>query len=63
DGKLLSYHLKQQFGISLGVRQCQRLFHQLGFRRRKPRPIIANSDPEAQQRYKKTPAACHQKKH
>lgn len=63
DGKLLSYHLKQRYGLSLGVRQCQRLFHQLGFRRRKPRPVIANSDPEAQQRYKKTPAPRRQKKH
>jgi len=55
DGKLLSHHLKEKFGISLGVRQCQRLFRQLGFRRRKPRPLIAKSDPEAQRRYKKTP--------
>lgn len=54
DGKLLSHHLKERFGISLGVRQCQRLFRQLGFRRRKPRPLIAKSDPEAQRRYKKT---------
>lgn len=55
DGKLLSHHLKERFGISLGVRQCQRLFRQLGFRRRKPRPLIAKSDPEAKRRYKKTP--------
>lgn len=55
DGKLLSHHFKERFGISLGVRQCQRLFRQLGFRRRKPRPLIAKSDPEAQYRYKKTP--------
>jgi len=55
DGKLLSHHLKERFGISLGVRQCQRLFRQMGFRRRKPRPLIAKSDPEAQRRYKKTP--------
>jgi len=56
DGKLLSHHLAQAYGIELGVRQCQRLFHQLGFRRRKPRPVIAQADPEAQQAYKKTPA-------
>lgn len=55
DGKLLSHHLKERFGISLGVRQCQRLFRQLGFRRRKPRPLIAKSDPAAQRIYKKTP--------
>ena len=57
DGKLLSHHLKERFGISLGVRQCQRLFRQLGFRRRKPRSLIAKSDPEAQRRYKKTPSS------
>jgi transposase len=35
DGKLLSYHLSQQYGIKIGVRQCQRLFGKMGFRRRK----------------------------
>lgn len=53
DGKLLSHHLKRQYDIDLGVRQCQRLFHQLGFRRRKPRALIAQSDPKAQEAYKK----------
>ena len=38
----------------MGVRQCQRIFHQLGFRRRKPRPLIAQADPEAKAAYKKT---------
>lgn len=55
DGKLLSHHLAERFEVSLGVRQCQRLFSQLGFRRRKPRPVIAKADPELQQEYKKTP--------
>jgi len=59
DGKLLSHHLVQKFGIHLGVRQCQRLFHQLGFRRRKPRPLIAKADPEAQKTYKKTSSPEH----
>ena len=54
DGKLLSHHLTEHYQVDLGVRQCQRLFHHLGFRRRKPRPLIAKSDPEAQRRYKKT---------
>lgn len=54
DGKLLSHHLAQRFGVNLGVRQCQRLFRQMGFRRRKPRPLIAESDPEAKLQYKKT---------
>jgi transposase len=58
DGKLLAHHLREQHHITLGVRQCQRVFRKLGFRRRKPRPEIAkpDPDPEVQARYKKTPA-------
>jgi len=55
DGKLLSHHLSEKYDVCLGVRQCQRLFTLLGFRRRKPRPVIAKSDPEAKAIYKKTP--------
>ena len=55
DGKLLSHHIKKKFGLNIGVRQCQRLFHNLEFRFCKPRPVIANADPIAQQAYKKTP--------
>jgi len=54
DGKLLAYHLKSRYGIEVGVRQCQRIFHKFGFRRRKPRPVIAQADPSAQQALKKT---------
>jgi transposase len=53
DGKLLSHFIDRQFGIQLGVRQCQRLFRQLGFRFRKPRPLIAKTDPQLQQDFKK----------
>ena len=53
DGKLLSRFIEQQFGVDLGVRQCQRLFRQLGFRLRKPRPLIAKADPEQQVAFKK----------
>ena len=53
DGKLLSHFIDQQFGIQLGVRQCQRLFRQLGFRFRKPRPLIAKADAQMQQEFKK----------
>ncbi len=54
DGKLLSHHLSEIYGIELGVRQCQRLFRKLGFRRRKPRPVIAKADGDAQMEFKKT---------
>ena len=53
DGKLLSHYISQQFGTSIGVRQCQRLFRQLKFRLRKPRPLIAKADPELQRDFKK----------
>ncbi len=53
DGKLLSHFIRQQLGVELGVRQCQRLFRRLGFRFRKPRPLIAKADPERQEAFKK----------
>ena len=53
DGKTLSAFIEKEWGIALGVRQCQRLFRQLGFRFRKPRPVIAHADYEAQHRFKK----------
>jgi transposase len=55
DGKMLAHHLAQAYGVRLGVRQCQRIFTKLGFRLRKPRPVIAKGDPELQAAYKKTP--------
>ena len=54
DGKTLSAFIKERFRVDLGVRQCQRLFRQLGFRLRKPRLLIAHADPEVQRLYKKT---------
>jgi transposase len=53
DGKSLSAFIKRRYGVSLGVRQCQRLFRRLGFRLRKPRPLIAHADPELQRGFKK----------
>jgi transposase len=54
DGILLRHHIQARYGVSLGVRQCQRIFKRLGFRLRKPRPVIAKADPEAQRAFKKT---------
>lgn len=54
DGTLLSHHLAQVHGVDLGVRQCQRMFRQMGFRLRKPRPLVAQADPAAQTAFKKT---------
>jgi transposase len=53
DGKLLSHFIYKEFKINLGVRQCQRLFRQLGFRYRKPRPTSSKADPKIQKEFKK----------
>jgi transposase len=55
DGKTLSAYVMNRWDVSLGTRQCQRLFRQLGFRLRKPRALIAQASPEEQDRVKKTP--------
>jgi transposase len=55
DGKTLSRYLEHAFGVDLKARQCQRIFRQLGFRLRKPRPLIAQADAQAQAAHKKTP--------
>lgn len=54
DGKTLSAYISGHYGVQLGTRQCQRLFRQLDFRLRKPRPILAHADPERQEAHKKT---------
>jgi transposase len=56
DGPTLSAFLGRQLGVKLKVRQCQRLFRQLGFRLRKPRPKVAQADPQLQAAHKKTPS-------
>ena len=54
DGRLVSEHLRKHYGVDLSVRQCQRIFHQMGFRLRKPRPQVAQSDPIRVAAVKKT---------
>jgi transposase len=53
DGKTLAAWIERQYGAPLGVRQCQRVFRQLGFRLRKPRPMVAQADPQRQKAHKK----------
>ena len=62
DGKLLAEHLRKRYQVTLGSRQCQRLFSQMGFRLRKPRPVIAKADPAAQATFKKTAASGQRSK-
>jgi transposase len=63
DGPTLSQFLDQELGVKLKVRQCQRLFRQLGFRLRKPRPQVAQSDPLLQATHKKTPRSGKKRRH
>jgi transposase len=58
DGKTLSWFILNEFGIVLEVRQCQRLFRKLDFTYRKPRPIIAGTDEEIKEIFKKTRRAA-----
>ncbi len=53
DGKTLSAWIEQRYEVKIGVRQCQRIFRQLGYRLRKPRPALAHANPEQQQEHKK----------
>ena len=46
DGSTLSEHLRRRFGVRLGVRQCQRIFRQMGVRTRVSHPRAATSYPE-----------------
>ena len=54
DGLLLSHHLAQNYSVSLSVRQCQRLFHQLGFSLQRPRRQPSEATPIQQATFKKT---------
>jgi len=52
DGKSLSYHINKTFGVILKVRQCQLLFHELGFTLQRARYAFAKADPIAQEQFK-----------
>jgi hypothetical protein len=54
DGVLLSHHLAKDYSVSFSVRQCQRLFHQLGFSLQRPRRQASEADPLQQEAFKKT---------
>lgn len=41
DGPSLSRHLCERYGVELGVRQCQRIFRQMGLLPRRMRPQAA----------------------
>jgi transposase len=51
---LLSHHLEERYAVSLSVRQCQRLFHKLGFTLQRPRRQAQEADLVQQEAFKKT---------
>lgn len=55
DGISLSDYIKSQYNIDLSVRQCQRLFHELGFSRIRPQtyPSLGKLNDEEREAYKK----------
>ncbi|MDZ7935130.1 MAG: winged helix-turn-helix domain-containing protein [Emticicia sp.] len=41
DGKSLSWYIETNYQITLKVRRCQELFHELGFSLKRARPIVS----------------------
>ena len=54
DGKSLSFYIDKKYGIILGVRRCQKLFHELGFSLKRARPIVSKGDLVKKEAFKKT---------
>lgn len=44
DGSSLAEHLKRRFAVQLGVRQCQRIFRQMGLGASRPHIELTQSD-------------------
>ena len=55
DGPSLSAYIKEKFEVEIGVRQCQRLFHSLGYSRVRPQPFPSKGyeDTEEREAFKK----------
>ena len=56
DGPTLSTYIKKTYDIDLSTRQCQRLFHQLGYSKIRPQvfPSKGYEDTDARNDFKKT---------
>lgn len=54
DGPLLSHHIRIHYDVALGVRQCERIFHNIGYTLQRPRPKTIGSTEEARAAFKKT---------
>lgn len=51
EGKSVSEHIKNKFGVLLKVRQCQYILHELGFTLQRPRYKFPKADPEKQEEF------------
>jgi len=54
DGKSLSAYIESRYSIVMKTRTCQRLFHQLGFKLKRARPVAARANEEKKAESKKT---------
>lgn len=52
EGKHVSEHIKRKFNVSLKVRRCQYLLHELGFSLQRPRYKFPKADSEQQEAFK-----------
>lgn len=53
DGILLSHHLAHKYSVTLGVRRCQSLFHELGLSLQRPRLQACEANSSKQEVFKK----------
>ena len=55
DGPSLSAYIKKEFNVNLSVRQCQRMFHKLGYSHIRPQPYPSKDyeDTEKRKEFKK----------
>jgi transposase len=53
DGKSLSAYIEKRYSIVMKTRTCQRLFHQLGFKLKRARPVVARANEEKKAESKK----------
>lgn len=51
EGKSVVFHINQKFDVEIGVRQAQRLLHELGFTLQRPRYRFLKADPKKQEKF------------
>lgn len=49
EGKSVVFHVSEKFNVELGVRQAQRLLHQLGFTLQRPKYCFKKANPKQQE--------------